>query len=247
MAYTRRHWADYPDTTTPIDADALNNIEDGIEESHNIQLLAVTDTAPSECAEGDKYYDTTTNLIYTATGTDEWGETGETPIADILYIVLDEQSTYTYDGTDLVSVGGGSSAGGETLPVGSEIDYDGTTVPTGWEEVEYDSGWLDLPLASGITAQSGNVVYTPQYRKIGNVVYVEGCVKGATANNQLLATLPSGYRPVHQMRYMTGRSTTANAILQLSTNGELQFINLSDSSTVSASTYIYIQTSFLAN
>ena len=24
--------------------------------------------------------------------------------------------------------------GGETLPVGSEIDYDGSTVPTGWEE-----------------------------------------------------------------------------------------------------------------
>lgn len=108
MAYVRRHWVDYPDTTTPIDADALNNIEDGIEESHNIQLLAVTDTAPSECAEGDKYYDTTTKLIYTATGTDEWGETGETPIADILYIVLEEQSTYTYDGTDLVSVGGSS-------------------------------------------------------------------------------------------------------------------------------------------
>ena len=86
MAYVRRHWVDYPDTTTPIDADALNNIEDGIEESHNIQLLAVTDTAPSECVEGDKYYDTTTGLIYTATGTDTWGETGETPIYDILYI-----------------------------------------------------------------------------------------------------------------------------------------------------------------
>lgn len=137
MAYVRRHWVDYPDTSTPIDADALNNIEDGIEESHNIQLLAVTDTAPSECAEGDKYFDTTTNLIYTATGTDEWGETGETPIADILYIVLDEQTSYTYNGTTLVSVGGGSSAGGEVLPVGSEIDYDGTTVPTGWEQVEY--------------------------------------------------------------------------------------------------------------
>lgn len=124
MAYTRRHWVDYPDTSTPIDADALNNIEDGIEESHNIQLLAVTDTVPSECAEGDKYYDTTTKLIYTATGTDEWGETGETPIADILYIVLDEQSTYTYDGTDLVSVGG-SGGGTNIINEYSESTTDG--------------------------------------------------------------------------------------------------------------------------
>ena len=124
MAYVRRHWADYPDTTTPIDADALNNIEDGIEESHNIQLLAVTDTAPSECAEGDKYFDTTTKLIYTATGTDEWGEIGETPIYDILYIVLDEQKTYTYDGTDLISVGG-SGGGTNIINEYSESTTDG--------------------------------------------------------------------------------------------------------------------------
>lgn len=153
----------------------------------------------------------------------------------------------TINNESLLGSGNVSLAGAETLPVGSEIDYDGSTVPTGWEEVDYDSGWLALPLASGITAQSANSAYTPQYRKIGNVVYIEGCVKGATANNTVLATLPTGYRPVHQMRYMTGRSSTANVILQLSTNGELQFINLSDSSAVSASTYIYIQTSFLAN
>lgn len=131
MAYVRRNWVDYPSTETPIDADALNNIEDGIEESHNIQLLAVTDTAPSECAEGDKYFDTTTGLIYTATGTDEWGETGETPIYDILYIVLDEQTTYTYNGMGLVSVGGGTG-GGESLPVGSVTLFAGLSAPTGY-------------------------------------------------------------------------------------------------------------------
>ena len=131
MAYVRRNWVDYPSTETPIDADALNNIEDGIEESHNIQLLAVTNTAPSECAEGDKYFDITTKLIYTATGTDTWGETGETPIYDILYIVLDEQTTYTYNGTDLVSVGGGAGGGGSS-PTGSVIMFAGSTAPTGY-------------------------------------------------------------------------------------------------------------------
>ena len=83
----------------------------------NIQLLAVTDTAPSECNVGDKYYNTETNRIYTATATDTWGTTGEEPISDILYIVLEERTSYTYDGETLVSVGGGS---GSEIVVGEE-------------------------------------------------------------------------------------------------------------------------------
>lgn len=31
MAYTKKTWEDFPDTSTPITADDLNNIEDGIE------------------------------------------------------------------------------------------------------------------------------------------------------------------------------------------------------------------------
>lgn len=110
-----------------------------------------------------------------------------------------------------------------------------------------DSGWLVLPLEENITAQSSNAIYTPQYRKIGNIVYVEGCVKGATANNTNLATLPSGYRPVHQMRYVTGRNVSANATLQLSTSGVISLVGLTDGSTPTASTYIYIQISFITN
>lgn len=110
-----------------------------------------------------------------------------------------------------------------------------------------DTGWQDLTLAQDITAQSSAAVYKPQYRKIGKIVYVEGCVKGATSNNQTLATLPTGYRPSHQMRYITGRSGTAHVVLQLSTTGEITFICMSDNSEVSASTYIYIQASFVTD
>ena len=73
----------------------------------NIELIAVVDTAPAECSTGDKYYNTTTKKIYTATATDTWSETGEDPISGILYIVYNEQASYSWDGTDLVSVGGG--------------------------------------------------------------------------------------------------------------------------------------------
>ena len=63
MAYEKQIWENLPSTNTPVSADRLNHMEDGIYEA------------------------------------------------------------YEHGG------------GGETLPVGSEIDYDGETVPTGWEQV----------------------------------------------------------------------------------------------------------------
>lgn len=102
---------DLPNKTTPISSSNLNllqdNVEDAIDEIKNIELLAVSDIAPSECSTGDKYYNTSTKKIYTATSTDTWGTTGENPISGVFYIVFDEQSSYSWDGTDLVSVGGG--------------------------------------------------------------------------------------------------------------------------------------------
>ena len=38
MAYTKTVWQDLPDTSTPITADRLNNIENGVEEVSNIVL-----------------------------------------------------------------------------------------------------------------------------------------------------------------------------------------------------------------
>lgn len=60
-----------------------------------------------------------------------------------------------------------------------------------------DTGWLSLPLASGITNGDVNPMYTPRYRKVGQTVYVQGLIKGVTktGSNATLATLPEGYRP----------------------------------------------------
>lgn len=156
----------------------INNLEiDKIEQSA-IELLEVTDTAPEHCSEGDMYYNTTTNYIYTATGTDTWGTTGELPSSDYLYIDLANQQLYYYDGTNFTSYGGGGGSTEvyiqdtepteedwkiwidsdkqtdntyyndngtptniktttyDTLPVGTEVDYDGDTAPTGWTEVD---------------------------------------------------------------------------------------------------------------
>lgn len=73
----------------------------------NVELLAISDTAPSEFEDGDKYYNTSTKKIYTAVD-GSWSETGETPLDGLFYIVFNEQSSYAWNGSDLVSVGGGT-------------------------------------------------------------------------------------------------------------------------------------------
>lgn len=63
-----------------------------------------------------------------------------------------------------------------------------------WKEVgDSDSGWIDLPLAAGITAYSDE--QKPRYRKIGKTVYLSGVLKGITERDQVVAILPTGYRP----------------------------------------------------
>ena len=74
-----------------------------------IELLTVDSTAPAECSLGDMYYNTTTNLIYTAIGTDTWSSTGELPSNKYLYVDLTNARLYYYDGVSFTSYGGGGS------------------------------------------------------------------------------------------------------------------------------------------
>ena len=104
--------------------------------NENVELIAVSPTAPSECSLGDKYFNTTSNKLYTAIATDTWSNTGENAVEGILYIVFNEQSTYAYNGTTLVSVGGGSGSS-DIVIIGDEsettedtkllVDTSGTT------------------------------------------------------------------------------------------------------------------------
>lgn len=169
---------------TPINADNLNHMDNGIRnatlklndkiETATVQLIAVTDTAPSECAENDKYYNTNTNLIYTATGTDTWGVTGETPSQLYLYMDISDEKLYYYDGNTFSSYGGGSGGtGGETLPVGSQIGFDGSVsdIPTGWEQVDDPNEYSTTETIVGTWINS-----KPIYRKVisQNITYYTG-------------------------------------------------------------------------
>lgn len=63
MPYTRTTWQDYPNTTTPITAARLNNIEDGIVERAGIFTNeAARDAAITAPTEGMRAYLTTTTV-----------------------------------------------------------------------------------------------------------------------------------------------------------------------------------------
>ena len=91
------------DYFTDVDKEAIKK-----ELKQIVELLTVAVIAPSECEKGDKYYNTTDNLIYTASAENTWSEVGVVPTQDIIYVDLEHTKLYYYDGTNFKSYGGGS-------------------------------------------------------------------------------------------------------------------------------------------
>lgn len=70
-----------------------------------IELKAVAATAPAQCVEGDIYYNTADNKLYTATGENTWGTTGVAPETGKIYVNIEDNMSYRYSGTALVQIG----------------------------------------------------------------------------------------------------------------------------------------------
>lgn len=83
-----------------------------------------------------------------------------------------------------------------------------------------DSGWLTLTT----TGFSGTIVNTVKYRKLGDVVYMQGNVNSFTAGSfQTLGTLPVGYRPAVASHYgATSNSGTNSMAINVSAAGVVQ-------------------------
>ena len=79
-----------------------------------IELLTLSSTAPATCVTGDKYYNTTSKKIFTATGTNTWGTTGATPESSIIYVATDTNASYRWSGTDMINIGNPISAATES-------------------------------------------------------------------------------------------------------------------------------------
>lgn len=106
-----------------------------------------------------------------------------------------------------------------------------------------DTSWKSLTLSSGIT-EHNSTTYPVRCKKQGNVVYVEGAIKGVTTKTKEVATLPTGYRPSKAEYFVQARTGGKIDTLQISTNGIIEIMN-STSDTFSSSDYHFISTSFM--
>ena len=114
-------------------------------------------------------------------------------------------------------------------------------------EMTEDSGWITLPLASGITPNSDSVI--PQYRKIGEAVYLRGGVKGITGDDTTIGTLPADYRPTRTFHFVQNKTASGDVPMiarwKVETSGAITMSFCEDQPT--ASHWFAIDTSFLVN
>ena len=199
----------YDDYLPIVDSSASETKKISVKDltSSNVELLAVSDTAPSECSTGDKYYNTETGLIYTATATDTWGTVGEEPIEDILYVVFSEKNTYAWNGTDMLSVGGGS---------GSEIVI-GDEEPTEDTKMIIDTDAFN-PQYSDITdeySEANNKAYSCNYVN-GKVLYDNAT--GTSSNISLGTDDVSNYRYIEITAINTDNTQETFSIFKFDTS-----------------------------
>jgi hypothetical protein len=84
-----------------------------------------------------------------------------------------------------------------------------------------DSGWINLTLNTG-WSMDDYASEVPQYRKIGNIVYLRGLVNATTAAGNILATLPQGFRPSGYFnRFVCSLNQSDNAVVQINANGQI--------------------------
>lgn len=166
----------------------MNMIKNVVNNNETKVLLAVSSSAPATCDTGDIYFNTTDNLIYTATATNTWGATGVAPTENTIYIEFTNQTLYAYDGTTLVSVGGGS---------GSEIVI-GDEEPTEDTKMIIDTDAFD-PQYSDITdeySEASNKAYSCDYVN-GKVLYENA--SGTSSDISLGTDDVSNYRYIEMI------------------------------------------------
>ena len=115
-----------------------------------------------------------------------------------------------------------------------------------WRSVhEVDSGWIALPLASGITAHNASN-FPCSYRKIGNKVYVRGCVTGFAEAAKVITTLPEGYRPAASFYIQRATNGGKTDTFNVRNNGIIERVSTT-LPTLATDNYHFIDVSFLTD
>lgn len=121
-----------------------------------------------------------------------------------------------------------------------------------WEEINDDTGWVTLPLLGNVQVYATGS--NPQYRKIGNVVYLRGAVKNVLADDTNVCQLPEGFRPVGMAHSYVQNTSYANSganmsRIQIGTNGivTIQKITTGLGATYGADKWFPLNTSFIVD
>lgn len=150
------------------------------------------------------------------------------PSAEICATLLNKPTTRT--ATGYVSVKAAGTAGQLIMTYAicdkTSVSYFQTSYYTtgwgAWHEIDLTTtAWADLPLATGISAY--NEAQKPRYCKVGKTVFITGVLKGITASDIVIATLPEGYRPSKRVICPVAAVGQMITKISIDTNGEVVY------------------------
>lgn len=167
-----------------------------------VELIAVTDVAPTECTIGDKYYNTTDNKIYTAEDTNTWEETSVSPLQHTIYLDKSTQKIYYCDGTSFKNYGGTSGSSSGTKEVGYEDEELEGTEKILIEESDFD-GVNAVELAEVVQTLNGD-----ETDKVPSVKAVNESIETITNDNGTAIKFPDGTMICAMKRSLTGTCDT---------------------------------------
>lgn len=115
------------------------------------------------------------------------------------------------------------------------------------DKMTYHTDWAKLPLKSGVGAATLGRK-TPQYKKIGNQVFIRGTANVKPSENGIvIATVPSGFEPNAQEYFRQYAEGTRVAQLLVKPSGEIKLdwvANISDGKKYTESLNIQLNMSY---
>lgn len=207
MAYERVNWENLPSKNTPVNADNLNKMDEGIANA----VEKAGDTMTGNLNLNDN------SLKFSTNGNIEWKESG---YGDKFRIISDFN-------------GAGSD---NKIKIQSTIGDAGTD-PTNWKDlvvihadtgdidlIGNDTGWQEISLISPATTPNWGVL---SCRKIGKVVYIRGAVhwNQTPGWDTQFASLPAGFRPGSENDFLC-RSVDAysGTIIAINSEGTMTYL-----------------------
>ena len=117
---------------------------------------------------------------------------------------------------------------GDTLPIGAIVDYNGTTVPDGYEEVDETAVNLKTSIIHYVTPTVGSnyeLYGNTYYYKVGSRVHVHVGISINAKTYTEIFTLPVGFRPKTMLGFVAPGSGLDNfAGLQIQPDGKVATI-----------------------